>query len=270
MTRQNGYLPPLWDAHRVTAATCVALMVPLAVAIFERGAGIVASLVFALGLAVLWPLVFARMRRRPMGWDGIVTALIFVLLLPGPVPLWQQGLALSFGLVMGDLIFGGRGRGFLNPAVVGLAFLLFSFPGTASETPGPSVAIAAGVGGALLLALGLLSWRVVVGFGFGIAGLMALLPAPEDWVALHSASLVLGLVFLIGDPVAAACTNVGRLLYGGLAGALVVVLGQTGGGMGTLTTLVFAALLASIFAPLIDQIVITANIRWRARRQGNG
>jgi Na+-transporting NADH:ubiquinone oxidoreductase subunit B len=270
MTRQNEYLPALWDAHRVTATTCAALLAPLALAIHERGAGIMAPLVLALGLAVFWPLVFARMRGRAMGWDSIVTALVFVLLLPGPVALWQQGLALSFGLVLAGLIFGGHGRGFLNPAVAGLAFLLFSFPGAAIEVPGPSVAIAAGVGGALLLGLGLLSWRVVLGFGIAIAGLMAVFPASEGWVALQSASLVLGLVFLIGDPVAAACTNVGRWLYGGLAGALVVMLGHAGDGVGALTTVVFAAFLASIFAPLIDQLVITLNVQRRARRQRNG
>ncbi|HUS55587.1 MAG TPA: RnfABCDGE type electron transport complex subunit D [Thermohalobaculum sp.] len=270
MTRRCGHLPALWDAHRVTAVTGVALLAPLALTIFERGAAMMMALGLAVGLAVMWQLVFARLRGRPMGWDGIATALIFVLLLPGAVPLWHQGLALSFGIVMGDQIFGGRGRGFVNPAVVGLAFLLFSFPGVTTGTPGPSVAIAAALGGALLLAVGLMSRRVIAGFGLGIATLMVLLPDPEGWAALQSASLVLGLVFLIGDPVAAACTNAGRWFYGGLAGALVVLLGHSGDGVGALASVVFAALLASIFAPLIDQIVIWANIRRRARRQSHG
>jgi len=50
----------------------------------------------------------------------------------------------------------------------------------------------------------------------------------------------------------------------------VVLLGHSGDGAGTLASVVFAALLASIFAPLIDQIVIWANIRRRARRQSHG
>jgi Na+-transporting NADH:ubiquinone oxidoreductase subunit B len=224
----------------------------------------------AMGLAIFWHFVFARLRGLPMGWDGIAAALIFVLLSPGMAPLWQHGLALSFGIVMGDLIFGERGRGFVNPVVVSLAFLLFSFPGTTIETPSPSMAIAAAFSGALLVAVGLLSWRVVVGFVGVIAALGMLWPVPEGWAALRSASLVLGLVFLIGDPVAAACTNVGRWIYGGLAGALIVLLDHSGDGADMLAPVVFAALLASIFAPLIDQIVIWANIQRRARRQSNG
>lgn len=269
MTRQIGYLPVLWDSNRIMAATWVALLPPVFMAAVERGQNIVAPLVLALGLAVLWPLLFAHMRRRAMDWNGITTALIFVVLLAGPVPLWQQGLALSFGLVMGDLIFGGRGRGFLSPAVVGLAFLLFSFPGTASGAQGQSIVIAAGVGGAILVMAGLLSWRIVLGFTVAIGALAAFSSPEKAWETLQSANLVLGLVFLVGDPVAAACTNAGRWAYGGLAGALLVLLGEIAG-VGALATIVFAALLASIFAPLIDQIVIAANVRRRARRQVDG
>jgi Na+-transporting NADH:ubiquinone oxidoreductase subunit B len=226
-------------------------------------------LALALALAVFWPLAFARIRRLPMAWHSMISAAVMVLLLPNAVPLWHLGLALSFGLVMGDLIFGAHGRGFLNPSVVGLAFLLFSFPDTANATLGQNMALAAMAGGLLLLGLGLLAWRVVAGFAAALALLMTTVPTPWDWVSLHGASLLLGLVFLIGDPVAAASTNAGRWLYGVLAAALVGLLGLAGGDGGSLSVMIFAALLASIFAPLIDQIVIAANVRRRALRQAD-
>ncbi len=203
-----------------------------------------------------------------MAWDGIVTALVFALLVPVAVPLWQQGLALSFGLVMGDLVFGGRGRGFLSPAAVGLAFLLFSFPQAEAAGLGTAVTIAAIGSGVLLLGVGLLSWRVVVGFAAGLIGLAVFWSNPGGWATLSSAILVLGLVFLVGDPVAAASTNLGRWAYGILTGALVILFGNEGGSM--LSSVVFATLLASIFAPLIDQAVVWANIRRRVRRQHHG
>ncbi|MEY8097265.1 RnfABCDGE type electron transport complex subunit D [Falsihalocynthiibacter sp. S25ZX9] len=269
MRRQNAYLPPLWNSYRVTAATCFALLPPLALTISERGVAILLPLVVALALAGGWAFAFSRLRHKPIDWHGIVTALVFILLAPSTVPLWQQGLALTFGLVLGDLIFGERGRGFLNASVVALAFLLFSFPGITSGTDGPSAAIAAGISGALLLVFGLLSWRIVVGFCIGLLAITTLLGTSPDWTALQSATLILGLVFLIGDPVAAASTNVGRWLYGGFSGGLLVILGQAGGGTVSLNAVVFTALLASIFAPLIDQIVITANVRRRAKRQAH-
>jgi len=265
VSRSNALLPRNWDANRLTFVSTAAIAAPLGTAIMERGWAPVVSLALALGVAVLWHLAFARTRGRPTGWDGIVTAMIFAVLVPATAPLWQQGLALSFGLVMGDLVFGGRGRGFLNPATVGLAFLLFSFPGDGTASFGIVTTFATLGGGALLLVAGILSWRVVVGFAVAMIALTFPWTTPGGWPVLPGATLILGLVFLIGDPVAAACTNAGRWAYGLLAGALVYLLWYSGGGI--LSSMVFAALLASIFAPLIDQVVVWANIRRRARRQ---
>ena len=258
-----------WETNRIMAVTALALLPALAMAVAERGGAMIGPVALALGVWAVWAGMFARLRGQPLAWDMIVPALVFVLMLPGAVPLWQQGVALSFGLVLGGLIFGARGRGFVNPAVVALAFLLFSFPGATAGQPGLGVALGAGLGGAVLLLLGLISGRVVLGFGLGLAALMALQPAP-DWAALTSATLALGLVFLIADPVAAACTNAGRWVYGGLAGALVAVLGAGAAGVGALAPVVFAALLASVFAALIDQMVIAANVRYRKGRQHHG
>lgn len=264
MTRPSFHLFGAWDANQLVLMSVAAVLVPVSVAFSERGLGLLLPLVLAAGIAVFWHFVFSRMRRRPMAWDGLVTALVFVVMVPS-APLWQQGLALSFGLVMGDLIFGGRGRGFLSPASVSLAFLLYSFPQTATATFGIGVTIAAMTSGVLLLAVGMLSWRVAAGFFVGMLTLAMLWSMPEGWSMFPEATLILGVVFLVGDPVAAACTNVGRWAYGILTGALVVLLGHEGGGV--LASVVFAALMASIFAPLIDQAVIWANIRRRARRQ---
>ncbi|MBU2961316.1 RnfABCDGE type electron transport complex subunit D [Citreicella sp. C3M06] len=256
--------PRLWSGSEALV-TLVAVSAPLVATILQQGPARLVFLALGLGLATFWHLVFARIRRRWTGWDGLVTAAIFAVLVPEALPLWQQGLALSFGLVMGDLVFGGRGRGFLSPAAVALAFALFSFPVSAGAAPGPASAIAALAGGAALLLARVLSWRVVAGFALAMAALQLLQPG---WPALPGATLILGLVFLIGDPVAAACTNAGRWVYGALAGALVALLETAGGG--ALSSVVFAALLAGIFASLIDQGVIWDNVRRRARRQRHG
>ena len=265
----NRYLPRRWNSHSVTLASALALLPALIVAAVDRFPVIFAPLLLALGLGLAWPLLFAYFRKFPFRWDGLLTACVFVLLLPSTVPLWQCGFALSFGLVFGDLIFGERGRSFLNPATVSLAFLIFSFPGIEPASAGPIQTIAAASGGVILLGWGLLSWRIVTAFALGVAGPVYMLSGLEGLGAIQSATLVLGLVFLVADPVAAACTNAGRWIYGGLTGGLVVLLGQAGDGVGSLSSIVFAALLASILAPLIDQIVILLNVRRRARRQAN-
>lgn len=264
MTPPPPFLTRPWNGNRLTLVTLMAILAPLTASIVAHGPAGLAALALALVLAALWHLAFAKLRKRPPEWGGIVTAMIFVTLVPATVPLWQQGVALSFGLVMGDLIFGGRGRGFLSPAAVSLAFLLFSFPVDAAHTTDTASALAALAGGALLGIAGILSWRLVIGFCVAVAACASQWPVPMIWPAWPSATLILGLVFLIGDPVAAACTNAGRWLYGFLAGGLLVLLAYAGGDI--LSSVVFAVLLAAIFAPLIDQGVIWANIRRRARR----
>jgi len=264
MTRSSFRLSGIWDANRLMLISVAAVFAPVSVAVSDRGSALLMPLAVAAAIAVFWHFVFSRIRTRPMAYDGIVAALVFVVLVPS-VPLWQQVLALSFGLVMGDLVFGGRGRGFLSPFAVSLAFLLFSFPQTGTATFGIGATIAAMTSGAMLLVVGILSWRIVVGFAVGMIALAMMWSMPEGWTVFPEATLILGLVFLVGDPVAAACTNAGRWAYGLLTGALVVLLGHEGGGV--LASVVFAALLASIFAPLIDQGVVWANVRRRARRQ---
>ena len=258
-----------WNNNRMTCALGFALLPIIIIAIFQRSPSIAATLLLALGVGIAWPLLFAKLRHQPMRWDGLLTAIIFVLFLPATTPIWQISLSLSFGLVFGDLIFGERGRSFLNPVTVGLAFLLFSFPNIVQDSNSVYETFAAFISGICLLGLGLLSWRIITAFIFCLGALLFLLDGIEGITTMPSTILVLGLVFLIGDPVAAACTNTGRWIYGGLAAGLVVLLGQSGSGIGSLSSVVFAAILASIFAPAIDQIIIQLNIRRRARRQVN-
>src|SRR5690606_16685836 len=152
----------------------------------------------SLFVAVGWTLLFTRLRGKDMNWHAVPTAIVFALLVPPDVPLWQALLSLSFGLVFGEQVFGGRGYAFLNPAVAALAFLFFSFPAASlGEANSPAVAAAVVPGAILLLAAGLVSWRILLAAALGFAGWVALkglgLPQPE----MLTASLALGLVHLV-------------------------------------------------------------------------
>jgi Na+-transporting NADH:ubiquinone oxidoreductase subunit B len=57
-----------------------------------------------------------------------VTSILFALICPPDIPLWQVALGISFGVVIGKEVFGGTGKNFLNPALTGRAFLFFAYP----------------------------------------------------------------------------------------------------------------------------------------------
>ncbi|QDZ01551.1 RnfABCDGE type electron transport complex subunit D [Nitratireductor mangrovi] len=254
-----------WDHQRITFVTVAALLPAVGMSIDGRPTLFLSALGVVLAAALAWSWLFAHFRQRPLEWDWIMTGMTFAILVPDTVPIWQQLLALSFGVVMGEQIFGGRGRNFLHPTTVALAFLMFSFPGDYQKPDHTALAVAASAGGLLLLGLRIVSWRVLCGIAIG-ATVSLMVSGEGDWHPLLTGIAMISVIFLIADPVAAASTNPGRWLYGLLAGMLMVVFGHAGGDPGSLRAIVFAALLAGVFAPLIDQIVIWLNVRRRRRR----
>lgn len=85
---------------------------------------------FVVGIA--WELLFAVKRNHEINEGFFVTSVLFALIVPPSVPLWQVALGISFGVVIGKEVFGGTGKNFLNPALTGRAFLFFSYPGQMS------------------------------------------------------------------------------------------------------------------------------------------
>lgn len=76
-----------------------------------------------------WEVLFAIVRRHEVNEGFLVTGMLFPLILPPGIPLWQVAMGISFGVVLGKEVFGGTGRNFLNPALVARAFLFFAYPG---------------------------------------------------------------------------------------------------------------------------------------------
>ena len=68
------------------------------------------------------------MRKHEINEGFFVTSVLFALILPATIPLWQVALGITFGVVIAKEIFGGTGRNFLNPALAGRAFLFFAYP----------------------------------------------------------------------------------------------------------------------------------------------
>ncbi|MBZ4672134.1 NADH:ubiquinone reductase (Na(+)-transporting) subunit B [Deferribacterales bacterium Es71-Z0220] len=79
-----------------------------------------------------WELLFAVIRKHEIGEAFLVTSLLYPLILPPTVPLWEASVALSIGLVLGKEVFGGTGRNIVNPALFSRAILFFAYPASMS------------------------------------------------------------------------------------------------------------------------------------------
>ncbi len=79
-----------------------------------------------------WEVLFAVIRKHEINEGLLVTGILFPLVLPPSIPLWQVAVGISFGVVVGKEVFGGTGMNVLNPALTARAFLFFAYPGDIS------------------------------------------------------------------------------------------------------------------------------------------
>ena len=86
--------------------------------------------VYAVTIAVGGTLeaIFALIRKHEINEGFLVTSLLFPLTLPPDIPLWQVGVGIAFGVIIGKEIFGGTGMNILNPALTARIFLYFAYP----------------------------------------------------------------------------------------------------------------------------------------------
>ncbi len=99
--------------------------------------------IFLFGFKVLWISLVAIvsamateaicqiiMKREITVTDGsaAITGLLLAFNLPPGVPLWLPVIGSAFGIVFGKMLFGGLGHNLLNPALVGRAFIMASWP----------------------------------------------------------------------------------------------------------------------------------------------
>ncbi len=84
------------------------------------------AVTFAVG--IFWEILFCTIRRHEVSEGFFVTSILFSLIVPPTIPLWQVAVGISFGVILGKEVFGGTGMNFLNPALTARAFLYFAYP----------------------------------------------------------------------------------------------------------------------------------------------
>ncbi|WP_224823820.1 NADH:ubiquinone reductase (Na(+)-transporting) subunit B [Cognatishimia sp. MH4019] len=124
--------------------------------------------------------IFSVIRGHEVNEGFLVTSMLYVLILPATTPLWQVALGIIFGVVIGKEVFGGTGKNFLNPALVGRAFLYFAYPAQMSGdtvwvavdgySGATALAISASDGYQTLAANGMTWWDSFLGFVPGSMG----------------------------------------------------------------------------------------------------
>ena len=288
------------------------------------GWGNLINVVWCIALALAAEAAILKLRGKPVAFflkdnTAAVTGLLLGLSLPQFAPWWVSGIAVITAIVVAKQLYGGLGSNPFNPAMVGYALVLISFPvamttnwaqastlwgnapgfgetlstifsasqttvdgwtmatpldeykhkiasHTAAEVlqhPTFGEQIAAGwewvnlaflAGGLLLIGLKIITWHIPVAFLAGIA-LMSLAfgSNPDQYAPLQlhllAGGTMLGAFFIATDPVSAATSQQGKLIYGAGIGVLIYLIRSWGNYPDAVA---FSVLLMNFAVPFID------------------
>ena len=237
--------------------------------------------------AVMAELVWQALARKPIrvgDLSALVTGLLLGLTLPPSTPLWMAAVGSAFAIIVAKQFFGGMGHNFMNPALVGRAMLLISWPAAMSGyvAPGADAVSSAtplaqsfswtdlfmgNIPGSIgevskLMILAGLVWllftytiniRIPLSMAAG-ACLVALAVGENPLSAVMSGGLLFAAVFMATDYVTSPATNKGKFIFAigcGVITMLIRIYGNYPEGVS------FAILLMNIVTPLIDRATMT-------------
>ncbi len=152
-----------------------------------------------------------------------------------------------------------------------------AFLGVIEGSMGETSTLAALLGAAFMLIVGIASWRIMLGCVIGLVGFSSVLYAAAlagwsdnpmwllpPWWHLVVGGFAFGAVWMATDPVSAAMSRTGMWFYGILIGFVTIVVRSINPAYPE--GIMLAILFGNVFAPLIDYFVVQANIKRRLAR----
>jgi electron transport complex protein RnfD len=328
---------------KVMGQVLIALVPAAIVHVVVYGPGLLLQLGIAGAAALAFEAMALRLRKRALGpaisdASVLVTAALLAFSVPPLLPWWCTVIGIAVAVLMGKHVYGGLGHNPFNPAMVGYAALLISFPVAMTRWPLPAslsgagwselaqltlasvldtgatatpawdaytgataldtlrtslarsltmqetlalpifgryggigstwISVAALVGGLFLLARRVIRWQIPVAVLLGVAVpatvAHALDPGAHAGATFHllTGATMLGAFFIATDPVSAATSPRGRLIYGAGIGFMTWLIRSYGS---YADGLAFAVLTGNLLAPLIDRYTVP-RIYGHARR----
>ena len=120
----------------------VALIPGIIAYLYIYGGGILVTLTLATLTALITEAAMLKLRKRPvrpflLDGSAVVTSWLLALALPPLAPWWLVVVGTLFAIAISKQLYGGLGYNPFNPAMVGYAVLLISFPILMTKWPAP-------------------------------------------------------------------------------------------------------------------------------------
>ncbi len=139
---QSPYISGSTSVSVIMLKVLLALVPGIVAYVWVFGGGVLVSLTLASITALVSEGVMLKLRNRPvrpflMDGSALVTAWLLALALPPLAPWWLVVVGTLFAIVIAKQLYGGLGYNPFNPAMVGYAVLLISFPVIMTQWPAP-------------------------------------------------------------------------------------------------------------------------------------
>ncbi|MFM2318978.1 MAG: electron transport complex subunit RsxD [Pseudomonadota bacterium] len=143
-TKTSPYLhTPQGGVGQIMAEVIYALIPGTLVLLWFFGWGVISNLLLSLSFALLLEAFMLKLRQRPLlpfltDYSAVVTGWLLAVALPPYAPWWLLLIAMIFAIVIAKHLYGGLGYNPFNPAMVGYAAVLVSFPIEMTSWPTPT------------------------------------------------------------------------------------------------------------------------------------
>lgn len=139
---RSPYITNAPSVSTVMLKVLLALMPGVLAYVWVYGSGILFSIIIATITALVTETILLKWRSRPIkpfitDLSAVVTAWLLALSLPPLAPWWLVVVGVFFAIVIAKQLYGGLGYNPFNPAMVGYAALLISFPMIMTKWPAP-------------------------------------------------------------------------------------------------------------------------------------
>jgi electron transport complex protein RnfD len=274
------------DNAQVMRDVLIALLPASIAAIFFFGKAALLLILCSTVSAALCEYIVLKIKKTPVTYADLlsakITGLLLALIVSPATAWWAVAVGSAVAIVIAKHAFGGLGHNIFNPALVGRAFMLASWPAMLTtwlrpfdavtsatplgETPLPVTYLQLLIGNhagsigetcilALLLGAAYLLWRQVIEWRIptaylGTTAVLALLLGVDPLLQLLSGGLILGVFFMATDPVTSPVTKAGRWIFGIGAGIITIVIRTVGGYP---EGVCYAILIMNAATPLLDR-----------------
>ncbi len=121
------------NTNQIMRQVIYALVLGVVAAYSYFGWGIVVQIVLAVVTAIVVESAFLSLRKLPVkpaisDGSAILSAILLAISIPSIAPWWIVVVGVAFAIIFGKQLYGGLGNNPFNPAMLGYAFLLISYP----------------------------------------------------------------------------------------------------------------------------------------------